>query len=195
MVGRALLLLAMFFISIQAQEVLADGYIPQRLIFTLYDDGKTGIEYGVIADASQSTVKIPLFGSLYETILVTNERGLPLDYMVEKDGILVDSLGSSQLKITYSTSELTSKTGRIWTIKIDSPLDFRVVLPSDSTIVGLTSPPITISVVDGRQLLTLPKGAQEVSYMIGPVGSKEEAMLRINEAEEGIAGAKAKGID
>ena len=195
MAGRAILLLAIFFISIQVQEVHGDDYIPQRLIFTLYDDGKTGIEYVVMVNASHNTVEIPLFGSLYETTLVINERGLPLDYNVQKDGVLIDSLGSSQLTIAYATSELTSKAGRIWTIKIDSPIDFRVVLPSDSTIVGLTSSPMTISVVDGKQLLTLPRGGQEVSYMIGPVGSREEAMLRISQVEEGVAAARLKGIN
>ncbi len=195
MAGRAILLLAIFFISIQVQEAHGDDYIPQRLIFTLYDDGKAGIEYVVMVNASLNTVEIPLFGSLYETTLVINERGLPLDYSIQKDGVLIDSLGSSQLTITYATSELTSKAGRVWTIKIDSPIDFRVVLPSDSTIVGLTSSPIAISVADGKQLLTLPKGAQKVSYMIGPVGSKEEAILRISQAGEGIAAAKLKGIN
>ncbi|MCS4538212.1 MAG: hypothetical protein HYY67_05085 [Thaumarchaeota archaeon] len=192
---RTILLLTLLFISIGIPQVLADDYTPHRLVFTLYDDGKTVVEYEVLADASHATIKIPLLGSLYETILVINERGLPLDYHVEKDGVLIDSLGSSQLRITYSTSDLTSKIGRIWTIKMDSPIDFRVILPADSTIVGLTSPPITISVADGRQILTLPKGVQEVSYMIGPVGSKEEAMLRISEVEEGIAEAKAKGVN
>lgn len=195
MVGRVILLLVIFFISIHVQEVLAEDYTHRRVVFKPYDDGKTDIEYDVDVDPLSSAVKILLFGSLYETILVTNERGLLLDYRVERDGIVVDSLGSSQLKITYSTSELTSKAGRIWTIKMDSPIDFRVVLPSDSTIVGLTSPPLSISVADGRQILVLPKGAQEISYLIGPVGSREEAMLRIEEAEEGIAEAKAKGIN
>ncbi|MBI4257973.1 MAG: helix-turn-helix domain-containing protein [Thaumarchaeota archaeon] len=178
----------------QANAQAASTYSAESLLFRSYADGRIDVIYEVTVDTSLATVEIPLFGSLYENLLILNEQGLPLDYSTTTDGVRVDSLGSWRLRITYSISDLTSKLGRVWTIAVTSPIEFTIVLPQDSTIVGLSASPTSISSIDGRHVITLPLGSQEVSYMIGVVGTREQAQILIEEAADVIRQASSEGV-
>jgi len=181
--------------TIEQVSVAPSDYSPERLFLTVYADGKVDVEYVVFVDSSLVSVNISLPGVLYENLLVVSEGGLPLDYSILDGKVLVYTLGSWKLEFFYTTPDLTSKVGRVWTLRITSPIEFTVKLPADTTIVALSMEPTSIGVVDGHHFLTMPAGEQEISYIIGVIGSKERALMLINEAERVIGEAKIKGAD
>lgn len=181
--------------EIEQVSAATSDYSPERLFLTVYTDGKVDVEYVVFVDSSLVSVNIPLPGVLYENLLVVSEGGLPLDYSILDGKVLVYTVGSWKLEFFYTTPDLTSKVGRVWTLRISSLIEFTAKLPADATIVALSTAPTSIGVVDGHHLLTMPAGEQEISYIIGVIGSKERALMLINEAERVIGEAKVKGAD
>lgn len=108
---------------------------------------------------------------------------------------MVDSLCSWRLKIYYTTSDLVNKTGRVWILSVASPTAFTIRFPQDAIIVGLSAVSLFISLVDGRHVVSLPEGQQELSYLIGVVGSREQALIIVDEAERAINEAKTRGVE
>jgi uncharacterized membrane protein len=198
---NALIFLSLMLVLFQPMDkaeqisVATNDYTPERLFLTVYADGKVDVEYVAFVDSSLASVEIPLLGVLYENLLVVNEGGLPLDYSILDGKVVVYTLGSWKLEFSYTTPDLTSKVGRVWALRITSPIEFMVKLPADATIVALSTAPTSIGVVDGHHFLTMPAGEQEISYIVGVIGSKERALALINEAEEVIGEAKVKGAD
>jgi len=153
------------------------------------------VEYVVSVDPLLVSVNVSLPGVFYENLLVMNERDLPLDSSILDGKVLVDALGSWKLRFLYTTTDLTSKAGRIWHLQIDSPINFTVALPADATVISISTAPTSIWTADGGYFLVMPAGQQEISYIIGAIGSEERALTLINEAEQAINEAKARGAD
>ncbi|MHA1632854.1 MAG: DUF7343 domain-containing protein [Candidatus Freyarchaeota archaeon] len=178
-----------------ALAVVEDDYSPESLFLTVYADGRVDVEYHVLVDPLLASVNVRLPGIFYENLLVINEEGLPLDFSILDGEVLVYSLGSWRVKFYYVTADLTSKVGRVWILHINSSIAFTVRLPADATVVSLSEAPTSIWTVEGHYFLTMPAGEQEISYILGAIGSKESAASLINEAEQVIKEAKAKGAD
>lgn len=170
------------------------GYSPRSLIFRAYIDGGVSVEYTVSVDATKVRVNITLFGSQFHELTVEDQEGLPLFYTPVERGLTVDTLGATTITISYLTFDLTNKTGKIWTLSTQAPTTAVVVLPRNSTIVGLSSIPLSIGSVDGSPVLTMPEGYLEVSYIISLEGARERALLAIGEAESTIKAVEAKGV-
>ena len=191
-----LLLVSLFQpIDIECASAIEDEYSPQSLLLTVYADGMVDVEYVVLVDSLQTSINASLPGILYENLLVINEEDLPLDYSILDGEVLVYSLGSWKLKFYYTTPDLTSKAGRLWTLHINSSIPFTVKLPADATVVFLSMAPTSIWTLNEHYFLTMPAGEQEISYIIGVIGSKERAIALINEAEQAIKEAENKGAN
>ncbi|MEM2893260.1 MAG: MarR family transcriptional regulator [Candidatus Bathyarchaeia archaeon] len=192
--SRRLLSITVFlmFISWTAEAQL--GYSPRSLIFRAYIDGGVYVEYTVSVDATRVRVNITLFGTEFQELTVEDQEGLPLFYTPIEGGLTVDTLGSTTVTITYLTFDLTNKTGRIWTLSAQAPTSAVVVLPRNSTVVGLGAIPLSIGSLDGSPVLTMPEGHIEVSYIISLEGTRERALLAIDEAEATIKAVEARGV-
>ncbi len=176
--------------SVQAQQ----AYTPNELILTVYSDGIVRVEYQVKIDVTYPSVEIPLFGAVYEDLIVEDQDGIPLDYTTVEMGIRVYTLGASSTRVTYFTSDLTSKSGRIWVLTFDSPVNSTIILPEEATIISLNRVPMVVGIIDGRSLLTMSEGEQEISYIVGVVGTREHALVLVKEAEVKIQEIKAGDI-
>lgn len=174
--------------------VSQEYFTPTQLSFTVYSDGFSVVDYEGDVDPTRSRVNITLFGSLYLDVLVWDQDGFPLDYSVADGLISVDTLGSISVRVSYVTPDLTAKDGQIWTFSISTSLPPVIVLPSGSTIVSLSSVPLSMTGLDGNLVITMPAGDIEISYTIGVVGTREHALAVINDAEETIQAIQAKGI-
>ncbi len=169
-------------------------YTPLGLSFTVYGDGYTAVDYFVDVDPTRPRVNVTLFGSLYVDTLVEDQDGLLLGYSPTQGGLSIDALGSISVLVSYVTQDLTSKSGQIWTFSVSAPVDVSLVLPEGSTIVSLSSVPLSMSNLGENLLLTMPGGDVEVSYTIGVTGTQERAGAVINDAEATIDGIKSEGI-
>jgi len=194
-----IIFLAMLFCRMDSMmepsAAFGDEYSPETLFLTLYADGMVDVEYVVSVDTLLVDVNISIPGAFYENLVVTNERDLPLDYSISDGKVLVSTLGSWKLKFFYTAPDLTSKVGRLWTLHVNSSIKFTVRLPADATVVSLSAVPTSIWIADGHYFLTMPLGDQEISYIIGMIGSRERALALINEADHAIEDAKDKGAD
>jgi uncharacterized membrane protein len=190
----AALLLGLFLLAPIAPCAFSSEYISKSLTAFVYADGTATISYGVDVDPSLARVTISLFGSTLTDLFVVNELGIPLVSIVSGSNITVDSLGSSKLTFTYSTPDLTSKIGILWTLNVTSPANFLVTMPSGATIVSMSLIPLSVKNVDERTQITLPPGKNQVSYVVSATAVKDHAESIIQDAEAAIERVKDKGV-
>jgi uncharacterized membrane protein len=188
--GLLVIMLAVNLAVASAEE----GYTPTKLNVNLYTDGSADVEYYLDVDPTPICVNVTLFGSVYENLMITDGGGFFLDFELNGDLVTVDLLGSDSVKIFYSTSDLTDKTGSMWAIGMTTSMEAEILLPTAATIMNLNPVPRSIVIVDGRTQLTLPAGDILVSYVQGSVdmswGARE---ARIN-AEDAIKEVKIEGV-
>ncbi|MBM3292021.1 hypothetical protein FJY84_05020, partial [Candidatus Bathyarchaeota archaeon] len=172
----------------------ATDYSATELFLTIYSDGYVDVSYGVLVDSSIPKVNVPLFGSSFEDILIINQEEKILDYVINGTGLIIDTLGSNNILISYSTPALTSKTGSLWSLQIISPVTMGVLLSEGSTIISLSQIPLELSTVNNRPYVTMPQGKNEIAYILGSVGTKEHALVVLKDTQVFIQGVKSRGI-
>jgi uncharacterized membrane protein len=194
MIGRWVLLILLIFTNLPVKTVLSSDYSPTNLVATLYVDGVVVIEYSVEIDPTLAMVTIPLFGAQYSSLIVVDQNDIPLVISQIGSSIRVDTLGTSSIKVTYTTQDLTKKVGVLWTFNVTALTNANVFLPLGATIISLNQIPLDIQNVDGRSSITFPTGVISISYIVSAIGTKEHAQTVIKEIEALLASFKANGV-
>ena len=171
-----------------------EGYTPTQLKVNLYTDGSADVEYSLDVDPTLMRVNVTLFGNAYENLMITDDEGFFLDFELNGDFVTIYVLGSESVKIFYSTSDLTDKTGSMWAIRMTTSMEAEIRLPTAATIMNLNPVPRNILIVDGRTQLTLPAGAILVSYVQGSVDMSWGAREAKIDARDVIKEVKIEGI-
>jgi len=162
--GTLLLLLTVS--SFSSSLVLANGpVVSESLTLTIYLDGFVLVNHGLELNQTFPSVNVTLFGEAYEEVLVVDEQNLPLDFTLVNDEAIIHSLGASQIKIAYFTPDLTSKTGKYWTLSAEVSTNVTVVLPEDTSIISLNNVPELIESSNGQVSLVMPSGIIEITYI------------------------------
>ena len=174
-------------------HVFAATYTISTLTLSVDPDGYTNLEYKITTDPTTANITLPLIGRNYTSILITDQNNAPLDYQIQGGVVTISSIGSS-VDVSYSTQSLTSKRGDIWEINVTAPVSFNVVLPQGATLVSINQIPLEMSIVNQRQSLLLPDGGNEITYVLGIVGTKDHSLLVITDAEAAINEAKSTGL-
>ena len=174
-----------------AQELPA----PEALTLTVYPDGVVHVDYLVAVDPESSKVDVKLFGETFENLYVTDEEGMPLENDIVDNTLGVTTLGASRIHIAYDSPDLTSKTGRYWTLTVEAPVATTVILPPEAVIISLSTIPESIESRKGQTILIMPQGSIEITYTISVAGTKEHALALIREAESKISEAKNAGVN
>ncbi len=116
---------------------------PTNVIIEVYPDGWCTVS--IRAPVEDPIVEIPLLGQ--PTLLsVVDEEGLPLNYTLDGDGIVVDAEVADEINVTYETQSLTYKKGLVWSLNV-STTSYSLVsvrLMGDPEVVGLSKTPISI---------------------------------------------------
>jgi len=149
-------------------QAVPTTYEPKRLTTTIYADGYVWVEYEVEANPLLPSINLTLFGGRFEDLIVTGGDGLILDYNTTQNGLEVDTLGLTDIKISYFTQDLTNKTGRLWTFTIDAPVDITVKLPKELTVVGLSKAPLSISSEGETLTIVFDRGGLTLNYIVTP---------------------------
>lgn len=185
-----LILFMAFSVPVQAQQLVT----PESLSLTVYADGAVYVEYGVAVDPTYPSVNVTLFGHVFVDLLVVDENGDPLGYSFVGETLIINTLGASFTKISYTTSDLTNKFGRYWSLNLSIPVATTIILPPEASILSLNVVPESIDSRDGHVMLLMPAGHVEVTYSIGIVGTKDYALVVISEAEKKVEEVKGYGI-
>jgi hypothetical protein len=191
---KFLVLIALILAFSRLVPVYGQEYSPSSLTVRVYADGDTDLEYSVEPDPTKARVEVPLFGRNLQDILVLDRDGISLDWTLTETGIRVDSLGSIEIQIMYTTSSLTNKSGTLWSVSLSSPVNTIYTLPLNAALVGLEPSPLEISLIDNRVTVTMPNATSRISYIIGSTGTRERALVLLNAAEEALNEAKEKGL-
>jgi uncharacterized membrane protein len=186
-------LLILFLILIQIKPASAQT-TPTDLTINLYSDGVTRLDYLFPAEITSLQTNISLIGQSYQSLIILNEEGLPLEYVQNSDGLTVYSLGSSLVNLTYLTSELTGKNGVIWSLNITIPISSRIILPNGATIINLNIIPLEIDSINGQTSVIMPSGLVLIEYTVNIIGSDIIAEAAITEAESAIQAAESNNI-
>jgi len=139
----------------------------RTLDLTLYSDGSAHIFTHLDIDPLEPDFEVNLFGSSVDNFVAVGENGFLLSSEIIRDKVTIDTLGSSTITIDYDIHDLISKEGRIWTFSVDSPIDYSLLMPSNSIIVGMNILPSNMDLVNDQTKLELSSGFSEINYIFG----------------------------
>ena len=167
--------LAVFVLILLAMSVpLQHSFGSARTLdLFLFSDGSTHVTYSLESDPFLPDTQVSLYGNSVENLVVEDENGFPLTTQSENNILQVETLGSSNILINYDTYSLVSKDGKIWSFEIDSPVEFNVIMPQNSVIVGMSTFPIDMDVTSDRTKLLLPRGMAEITYFLAVAESSQ----------------------
>lgn len=173
--------------------VAQEDVIPFSLEVKVYQDGSALVKYNVESDPTKVRVDIDLIGETFNNLVIRNEDGLPLDFTRRDTGVTVDSIGALELRIVYTTSDLTSKEGPIWNISLTSPISTVIILPENAGLFGMSDIPLDVGTINGNQYIELPAGDLYLSFILSAPNLRGEAQEAINEAEDYLSNLESLG--
>ncbi|HSB56637.1 MAG TPA: hypothetical protein VLD38_02360 [Nitrosopumilaceae archaeon] len=177
--------LAVCFLLITLQSIPQYTFATSKVLdFTIDADGTTHVFYQSEIDPLQPDFTTKLFGTNIDNLVVQDENDLLLSSQIDKNKVVIETLGASQVKIEYDTADLVTKNGKIWSFSIDSPSDYSILLPKNTVIVGMDAFPLNMQVVDEQSLLSLPSGTAEINYVFGVLGTTQTATLAIEKTRD-----------
>lgn len=144
----------------------------RSLSLDVYSDGYVLVTRTVSVDPSATSVQVPLLSSVVSNLVATDQSGSPLSYGLSSAGtnITVYTLGASSVTLRYDTSNLTSKSGTVWTLAFAARFNSTVVLPEFSTLLSVSGTPYSINETGTSPEVSLSPGAWKVTYGV-PLGT------------------------
>jgi uncharacterized membrane protein len=175
--------------SAQEQEGQKEGNTSASSLFiALLANGDALVEHNVgIADPLAQQTRIKLFGDDINDLIVVDYEDNPVEFKrgETSNEIVLSRPNASNLKISYTTSDFLSKDRREWIFSLNSTISVSVKLPPDSILTDPGENP-SIVLVGDQQLLTYKPGNIRFVYVIGTLGTQEQANIVIKAAETTI---------
>ena len=195
-VPLAVFVLILLALSVPLQHSFGSN---RTLDLFLFPDGSTHVTYSLESDPFLPDTEVSLYGDSFENLVVEDENGFPLTTQSDNNILEVETLGSSNILINYDTYSLISKDGKIWSFDIDSPVEFNVIMPQNSVIVGMSTFPIDMDVTSDRTKILLPSGIAEITYFLAVAESSQILPSEVSTTENDtsmmyVAGGAAAAI-
>lgn len=166
MARAPLIALGLFFVVITIPSQTSFG-LTKHLELIIYPDGSTHVSTEYSVDPLEPDFTVELFGTEIDNFVAEDEDGFLLSGTIEGNNVVVETLGSSTISVDYDTHDLVSKSGRIWTFSVDSPIDYKLLMPKNTVIVGMSNYPLSMQVINDQSELVLPSGPLEINYFFG----------------------------
>lgn len=166
----------------------------KTLDLIVYPDGTTHVSQQSTANTQDPELTVSLFGKTIDNFVAQDQDGLLLTYEINGDNAKIQTFGASSVSIDYDSYDLVSKEGKIWTFKIDSPIDYTLTMPEDTVIVGMTNFPDLVETIDKKPHLSLSLGSNEINYFFGVSGPAQSASESIAKSKTLIEQLNNNGI-
>ena len=191
---RAPIIAACFVLIALTSLIQYSSGVLKVLDFTIYTDGTTRVFYKTEVDplAPDSTIK--LFGNNIDNFVAQDEKGLLLESKIDGNSTVIQTLGASEIQIDYDTADLVTKNGKVWSFHADAPIEYSVLLPKNTVIVGMSTYPLNMQIVDEQSRISLSSGAADISYVFGVLGTAQTATLAIEKTRDLINKINAEEI-
>ena len=158
------------------------------LFIALFANGEALVEHNVgIEDPLAEEIRIRLFGEDIRDLIVVDYEDNVVEFNSREmpNEIILNRPNASNLKISYTTSDFLSKDRREWIFSLNSTISVSVKLPPDSILTDPGENP-SIVLVGDQQILTYKPGNIRFVYIIGTLGTEEQANIVITAAESTI---------
>jgi uncharacterized membrane protein len=188
-----MLLLYVSFVLNTRTEAEEEMYSVNSLFIGIFSNGDVLIQDDIKPKVGVMELSVKLLGENVTNLSIKNYSSHELPYYVNVNSneLSIKPQGSSPIRITYETSTLVDKVGRLWTFSVNSTSTFTLKLPNDVVVTSLGEhPPRLIRRLGGQEILTFDPGRAIVKYILGYIGTKEQAETAINSAEMAIADTK-----
>jgi uncharacterized membrane protein len=139
--------------------------VLESLTLTTYLDGFILVSHKLTLNQTFPSVNVTLLSEAHENFLVIDEQSLPLEYAIANSEVIIYSLNASQIEISYSTPDLTMKTGKYWTLTAQVPTSTKVLLPENASIISLNNVPELIESFNNQVTVVMPTGTIEITYI------------------------------
>jgi hypothetical protein len=173
-------------LPISAQQGEEEGLNSASSLFiALFANGDALVEQNVgIENPLAEEVRINLFGDDISDLVVVDYEDNPVEFSRGEtpNEIVLNRPNASNLRISYTTSDFLSKDRREWIFSLNSTVSLSVKLPPDSILTDPGENP-SIVLVGDQQLLTYRPGSIRFVYVIGTLGTEEQANIVIKAAE------------
>ena len=179
------------------QTDMNDEYSIDSLFIALLSNGDASIDYNLVIDSKKPTANITLFGKTVQNLTLTDYNGTSIQYFTTEraEKIIVDTESSANIHVTYTTPDFVDKQNRNWTFSFFFNDRFLLKMPTEARIIVMEPQPYLTPTYE-QDLWGFGPGDVEVKYVIGPLGTREEAQAAIRFIEETIEETKtnSKGI-
>src|SRR3712207_2713274 len=158
------------------------------LFVALFANGEALVEYNVgIEDPLAEEINIKLFGDDIRDLVVVDYEDNVIEFNrgEMQNEIILNRPNASNLRVSYTTSDFLSKDRREWIFSLNSTVSLSVKLPPDSILTDPGQNP-SIVLVGDQQILTYDPGNIRFVYVIGTLGTEEQANIVITAAESAI---------
>ena len=132
----------------------------------LYRDGIVKVTQEFTINLNIPAVSVPLLSHSIQNIIIVDQLNSPLSYEIQDDKLIINTLNATSILIEYDTAGFTTREGPIWTLRLNSTYSITALLPEGSTIIFLNTVPLAITTDQGRNILVMPKGFLEFSYIL-----------------------------
>lgn len=164
---RASLVAVGFIVMVISIPVQSTFGAIKTLELVIYPDGSTHVLSEISVDPLKPVFAVDLLGPTIDNFVAQDENGFLLSATIEENSALVETLGASTISVNYDIHDLVSKQGRIWSFKVNSPVEYTVLMPTNIVIVGMSTYPLNMQMVNEQSQLLLPSGPVEISYFFG----------------------------
>ncbi len=165
--GRASLLAVGLIVMAISMPIQSAFGTVRTLDLIIYPDGTTHVFSEISADPFEPDFTVELFGPSIDNFVAEDENGFLLSANIEDNIAIVETLGASTILIDYDIHDLVSKEGRTWSFKINSPVEYSILMPSNIVIVGMSNYPLNLQTINEQSQLLLPSGPVEINYFFG----------------------------
>ena len=160
------LILAGLVIVAIGMPIQASFSSTRTLDLTMYSDGSTHISTQLDVDPLSPDFELDLFGPSVDNFVTVGENGFLLSSEINGTKAFIETFGSSSITVDYDIHDLISKEGRVWTFSFDSTSDYTLLMPKNSIIVGMSSIPKNMEILEEQTKLELSSGPTEINYIL-----------------------------
>jgi uncharacterized membrane protein len=166
-------------------------YAIDSLFVALLSNGDASIDFNLVVSSNKSSSNVTLFGGTIQNLTLTDYNETAIKYSPSEisNKFTVYSPASTDIHVTYTTPDLVDKQNRNWTFSLYFPDKFLLKLPSQAHIIDM-EPPAFLTPTGEQNLWGFGPGNVQVSYIIGPLGTREEAQASLKSLEDAVSETK-----
>jgi uncharacterized membrane protein len=172
------------------------GYSIDSLFVALLTNGDASVDYNLVIGPNNDDTNLILFGPTVQNLTLTDYNGteIPFSGSGTNYKVKLNSRELTNVHVTYITPDLVDKQDRNWIFSLPFNDKFLLKMPGEARIIEMIPQPY-LTPSNEQSLWGVGPGQVLVKYVIGPLGTREEAQANVRLLEESIKDTKVKYDD